>query len=58
MNQVRYYRKYPRTHSKQSEQNEHNDAPTIDLSIAQAAGILVLTFATGMLSGCLLKRFR
>ncbi|GAE87524.1 hypothetical protein [Acetivibrio straminisolvens] len=55
MNQVRYYRKYPRTHSKQNENNEHNEARTIDLTIAQAAGILVLTFATGILSGCLLK---
>ncbi|ADU74294.1 hypothetical protein M972_111287 [Acetivibrio thermocellus AD2] len=55
MNQVRYYRKYQRTHSKQ---NEQNIAPTIDLSIAQAAGILALAFATGILSGCLLKRLR
>jgi len=47
--------KYQRTHSKQ---NEQNIAPTIDLSIAQAAGILALAFATGILSGCLLKRLR
>jgi len=39
-------------------QNEQNIAPTIDLSIAQAAGILALAFATGILSGCLLKRLR
>lgn len=53
MNQVRYYRKYPRTHTKQ---NEHDDTRTIDLSIVAATGILVLTFATGMLSGCMLKK--
>ncbi|HHV29594.1 hypothetical protein [Acetivibrio mesophilus] len=53
MNQVRYYRKYPRTHMKQT---EHEDTRTLDLSIAQATGVLVLTFVTGMLSACLLKK--
>lgn len=53
MNQVRYYRKYPRTYEKQHEQDNER---TIDLSVATAAGILVLTFAKGMFWGYMLKR--
>lgn len=53
MNQVRYYRKYPRTVEKQ---NSDNEDWTIDLSAMAAAGILLFTFAKGMLWGFMLKK--
>ncbi|MDQ2086891.1 hypothetical protein RBH29_10680 [Herbivorax sp. ANBcel31] len=56
MNQIRYYRKYPRTHDKSD--MEDNDY-TLNLSAASALGILAFTFAKGIFWGYMLKkRFR
>ncbi|MFZ5989826.1 MAG: hypothetical protein ACOYWZ_22245 [Bacillota bacterium] len=56
MNQVRHYRKYPRTQVKQ---DTHDEEWTINLSAVAAAGILAFTFAKGMFWGYMLKkRFR
>lgn len=53
MNQVRYYRKYPRTVEKL---NEDSEDWTLDLSAITAAGILLFAFAKGMFWGFMLKK--
>lgn len=53
MSQLRY-RKHPRVYNKK--QTENNDDNTFTLSGAAAAGIIGLTFATGVFGGYFLKR--
>lgn len=53
MSQNRYYRKHPRTHTKDNSQDEEK---TLNLSAYTAAGILAFTLANGMLLGYMWKR--
>ncbi|TYQ13048.1 UNVERIFIED_CONTAM: hypothetical protein Cloal_4097 [Acetivibrio alkalicellulosi] len=53
MNQVRYYRKYPRTHEKINTDTEER---TINLSASSALGILALAFVKGMFWGYVIKK--
>jgi hypothetical protein len=54
MDHVRQYRKYPRTHTKQQEENDSEY--TISMSGAAAVGILALAVVNGMFWGYMLKR--
>ena len=54
MNQIRYYRKYPRTHEKSSaEDNSHE----FNLNLPSVLGILAFTLIQGMFLGYMLKKF-
>lgn len=53
-NQIRYYRKYPRTYEKPT--TSQDGEYTFDISALAAVGIIVLAFAKGMVLGYLLKR--
>ncbi|AEV69023.1 hypothetical protein [Acetivibrio clariflavus] len=57
MIQNKYYRKHPRTHTKNSKEKE-NEENILNLSAFAAAGILAFSFINGMLLGYMWKKSR
>lgn len=53
MSQNRFYRKHPRSHSKNSTEDEET---TLNLSGIAAVGILAFTLANGMFLGYMWKK--
>jgi hypothetical protein len=53
MNEIRYYRKYPRTHDKQDATDSNY---TFNLNIPSALGVLAFTLVQGIFLGYMAKK--